>query len=277
MEDRIKARKNEVAESTYELHYVILGKLKRYKKDLMLSEVDLKFLEDFQKHLYNKLKNKPNTVYNAMKTLKIYIRKAVQMKLITENPFDLFKLKIVRNMPVFLTEEERDLLIKTYYSPTTKQTQKNVLRWFIFSCFTGLRISDVRAVKLDEIYNGILSFTPIKTINVNNMRVNMPLSRMALEMIKEEGSKTQLIFNCYAEPVMRRYLAEVIKKVGITKEITYHSSRHTFATAFLKTCTHSNGLLILQKLLGHAKINSTMIYTHVLTKDIRDAIDNFDS
>lgn len=86
----------------------------------------------------------------------------------------------------------------------------------------------------------------------------LPLNKIHLSLLPEKKGK--LIFDCYAEPVSNRYLKEVADKTDIKKHLTYHISRHTFATNFLD---RGGKLDTLQQLLGHAMITTTMKYVKV--------------
>jgi len=277
MESQIKNRQGEITDSSIKAQISILNNLKTYRKDLLLAEINEDFLKEYQKYLLKKLKMKPASSNNQFKTIKVYVSKARRMKLIDTDPFQYFKMKQVNQIPEFLTVDERDALIELYQSNKLLDNYKNVLRWFLFSCFTGLRISDLRLVKHEQIINGILSFHPFKTLNVNNNKVYIPLSKTALKLIADESTrKTGFLFSCISEPRMNLYIKEVCKVIKLSRKISFHAARHTFATIFLQKSKNANGIIILQKLLGHKKLESTLKYSHVLDSDIKNAIQEFD-
>jgi integrase/recombinase XerD len=74
---------------------------------------------------------------------------------------------------------------------------------------------------------------------------------------------------------MNGYLKEIADLAKVVKDMSFHSGRHTFATMFLKKVKSSAGILILQKLLGHSNIQTTMVYLHVLDQDLKNAIAEF--
>jgi len=277
MYSQIKIRQGEITDTSIKAQLSVLNNLKTYRKELLLAEINEDFLREYQKYLVKKLKMMPATVNNQFKTIKVYVNKARRLKLIEIDPFQFIKMKPVNQIPEFLTIEERTNLINLYYSHKLLDNYRNVLRWFLFSCFTGLRISDLRLVTHEQITNGILSFHPFKTLNVNNNKVYIPLSKTALLLIKEESSrKSGLLFSCISEARMNLYIKEVCKVAKINRKISFHAARHTFATIFLQKSKNANGIIILQKLLGHKKLESTLKYSHVLDSDIKNAIDEFD-
>ena len=277
MEHEIKSRHDELTNTSIRQHLTILNKMRAFRPALLFAEIDEKYLVDFQRHLRVKLKNGNNTVNNALKVMKVYINKALKQELITKSPFQYFKIKREKTYPEFLSEDEITKLISIYNSETLRKTQHKVLRWFLFCCQTGLRIGDLRNARHEDIRNGILSIHPVKTLNVNNRRVDIPLNNLAKRLIKDEN-KFRIkgnLFDCISEPKMRENIKNIVEFAEIDKEISWHTSRHTFATLFLKKSTRANGIIMLQKLLGHSSIESTMVYAHILNDDLVDAMKNF--
>lgn len=269
--------KGDISHSVRKHHKTTLRKFKAYtnKNELQFAEVDWKLLEGFQRYLRSNKKNSINTTHNDMKTLKTYILRAINDGLIKDNPFENIKLKKEKKLPEFLTTNELRNMWKLYNSNKLLESHKKVLRWFLFSTETGLRISDIRRIEHDNIINNMLVFTPYKTREINNIRVDVPLTRKAWQLISDEGTEHGKIFLCYSEQKMRKYLKESLPSAGIHKNLSFHAGRHTFATQFLQRINKANGILILQKLLGHANLSSTMGYLHVLNNDIVDAMQEF--
>jgi len=235
------------------------------------------FLKQYSNYMVRTLKNAYGTVHNNMKTIKTYILKAFRMGLIQNNPFTFVKLKAPKSFPEFLTLEERQLLLEKYNKCELNENLQRVTRWFLFSCFTGLRISDLRSITHENIQFGILSFKPIKTMSVNNNKVYIPLGQTALKLIKDEGGKKRgLLFKCDSEKTMNENIKVVMDIVGINKKVSFHTARHTFATSFLEKAKSAKALLILQRLLGHAKLDHTLIYAHLVDEDIKNAMAEFD-
>ena len=278
MEKSIHSRRNEIAETTTEQHLVQLRKLKRFRKTLLMPEIDEKFLKNYENWLLRKEKNSINTTHNALKTLKTYILRAKREKLITNNPFEFFKIKKEKTYPVFLTLDERQALIELYDSDRLKRKLQKTLRWFLFSCYTGLRISDLRTVEHEFIKNKVLIFRPIKTINTSNRKIYLPLHTKALQLIKDENKFRikGLLFDCDSEQKMNKNIKEIIFLAKIRKHVSFHTARHTFATSMLKSMKRADGILILKELLGHENIASTMVYTHIIDDDLQAAINDFD-
>ncbi len=278
MADNIRIRNHEIMDSTKDVHLSVLAKLKEFKSELLLVEIDEEFLRRYEHYLRVRLGNQPNTVHNNFKIIKTYVNKAIKQGLIVKNPFKSYMPRQITTHPEFLSEKERNSLIELYDSHTLPSGQQKVLRWYIFVCYTGLRISDLGAVTKRQINDKKqLIYNPIKMQNVNNIRVTCPLTKTALRMIADEASATEKLFNLISEQKMNEWLKIIAKKADINMPgISFHSGRHTFATTFLKSTKAANGILILQKLLGHAKITQTMKYAHVITTDLEEAMRDFD-
>jgi site-specific recombinase XerD len=145
-----------------------------------------------------------------------------------------------------------------YKSEFINESWKNILGRFLFSCFTGLRISDIKTISVDNVANDILIFFAKKTGKLQRIQ----LSDSALNFI----GKQELFYGEYTDQHINRELKLIIKSCGIKKDVTFHVARHSFATNFL-IC--GGRVEDLQILLGHSQIRETMDYVHIV-KSITD-------
>ena len=177
---------------------------------------------------------------------------------------------------VFCTEMELKRLWDVYQnvSFTGEEHLYSVLRHFLFMAFTGLRISDFFALNFDSIVNNTIFFYPVKTRAQKKQMVKIPLNRKALQLIADEGNKEGLIFKPASEQRMNVNLKDLAKMVGINKPLTNHSGRHTFATLFIEK---TSDVATLQRLLGHTRIDETMIYVHITEINLHEQMKRFDS
>jgi site-specific recombinase XerD len=121
------------------------------------------------------------------------------------------------------------------------------------SCFTGIRISD--NLKLTE--NNFIENTIVLTMVKGKKFIRIPLNESAKKYIVP-----RTIFpGTFAPETINEELKAIAKFLGIRKHITFHVARHTFATNFLMC---GGRVEHLQKLLGHSKIEDTMIYVHIV-------------
>jgi integrase/recombinase XerD len=275
MRKEIKDRKGMISGSTTIMHYSILSCLEKFQEHVLFSEIDIRFLERFEKHLKLHEKNKVDTISKKMRVLRLYLNRARRNKIIREDPFSGFRIKKGKGRLIYLEEHELMKLVDLYGREMAPRNMKKVLRYFLFACLTGLRISDIKRLKYENIINDIIVIIPQKKINTDHETVTIPLCRSAKKILQEDGPLRirGKIFETYCDPVTNRYLKDIAKLKGIPKNITFHSARHTFATLFLEK---TNDLATLQKLLGHASITQTMIYAHVSEVKKREQIRVFD-
>jgi integrase/recombinase XerD len=276
MADQIKMR-SELTESSRKQHRTCLAKLKEYRSNLLMNEIDENIIRGFENHLKGKLKNGSNTIHNNLKVMATYINRAIRLDLMKVSPFKFYKPKRTETKPVFLTEDELINLEELYKKNCLQGNLQNVLRWFLFSCYTGIRISDIRRVKYENTDKLLLRFKPLKTENINGKYVEIPLIKKAVQLMKDEQPNRikGVLFECYADQVINRRLKDIALDAVIEKEISFHTARHTFATLFLKKCKNANGILILKEILGHSNIETTMVYSHVSAEDIKKLWKNF--
>ena len=143
-------------------------------------------------------------------------------------------------------------------------------RAFLFACLCGLRISDVRSLQWssfqqDSKGNTIAKLTQKKTKSI----LYLPISPEALKQLPQKGNNVDLVFgklpdNSYIDKLLKIWA----KDAGITKNLTFHVSRHTFATLSI---TYGAELYTVSKLLGHADIKTTQIYADVINEKKRNA------
>ncbi len=274
MEKAVQTKKGISSIATIKKHNAVLGKLKEFKSQLMFSEINLEFINSFDKYLKLKLGNKTNTRVNNLKIFKSYLEMAVRKEIIKQNPFGLKKLSRQKVDKINLTSTEVNKLIYFYRQEQFSPNLHKVLRLFLFACVTGVRISDIFRIRHEGIYNGVLSFIPQKTLHAKSLNIDMPLTPFALELIRDQAPQriSGFIFDRISNPHINRCLKDIMDYVNIKKTVTFHSGRHTFATLFLEK---GGSVEVLQKLLGHSSIINTMVYVHVSKKRIIDQMTLF--
>lgn len=242
-----------------------LEKVKKYKSPILFYEITPDFFEKMIYHFKTKEKNEPHTIQTLTKNFKKYLHIANDLGIITPLNYKEIKAKRCISNRTFLMPDEVNKFYEYYTSSFINPVLKNILARFLFSCFTGLRISDNKAIDIDNIIADILVFVAQKTGKLQRI----PLSKSALLFI----GKDKLFYGDYAEQHINRELKNIAKACGITKRITFHVARHTFATNFL-IC--GGRVEVLQKLLGHSQIRETMDYVHIVESITNQQINNLD-
>lgn len=273
-DEAIAERKTDLAPNTVKSHKSAIEIMKIFKPKLSFSEITPDYLENFQRWLRTKHGNDTNTIHTKMRILRNYLNVAIRKGIISENPFTRVKLKKATTSRVFLNPEELKILWDLYEKNSLTEAKQKILRHFLFMCFTGLRISDMKQLTQGNIIGEMLIFNVIKTKQVKKNMVKIPLNSYASRLIADENSKTKLLFNTISEQKMNSYIKKIVIAAGILKDITNHSGRHTFATCWLKK---TKDLAQLQVLLGHSNITETMIYVHVDDEMLRGEMKNFEN
>ena len=261
MDNEIKERKGSISKATSDMHKSLLKSLRAFKPNVFFKEIDSKFLEDFEHYMRNKEKNGLNTQSKKFRALKAYLNRAMARDIIKTNPFSKYRIKRGKNKRVFLSEEELINIITHYKKELFPEKYKKVLKYFLAACFTGLRISDIKRFQWEWIHGDMIILKPKKLQNVNAEICEIPVTDSLCKLIGYKIGMERIgpVFDCYTDQVSSRYIKEVGKLLELKKDISFHTSRHTFATLFLeRTCD----LATLQKLLGHSNIQQTMIYAH---------------
>jgi integrase/recombinase XerD len=265
------AKEGSLSINTTKTHDTFIGKLEGFRKHISFQDISVDFVEAFMKHIKPGLN--PNTQHKMAGLFKTFVMEAVRKNRIEENPFKIFKIKRIQGDRTFLSENELTEIVKLYHKKTLTRTEHDVLRMFIFSCYTGLRLSDVKRISFDNIVGDNIVIQPVKTSNIQKI-VRIPLCLPAKAIISELSKNRGLLFYPFADQYINRTLKDIFKDTSIEKHVTFHCARHTFATIFLR---RTKNLTVLQKLLGHYSINETMIYAHIITEDIENEMKCFDS
>lgn len=255
VEDQIQLLDGKLTKGTLKNYKDQVNKMKTFRSELSFSEIDLRFIYRYEQYLINNRHNNKNTVVKSLIFIKQIINKAVSQNILTENPIQDYKLKRIVGDREFLSVDELNTLEELYSKNTLKSNRSNVLRYFLFSCYTGLRYQDIKKLRFKDIKEGkYISIQMGKTKEY----VNIPLINKARDLIPEKGFENQTVFNVLTDQPTNRYLKDIIKEVKINKKISFHCARHTFATL-----SKSQGIDydVISKILGHTDIKTTKIYT----------------
>jgi integrase len=145
-------------------------------------------------------------------------------------------------------------------------------RAFLFSCLTGIRWSDINKLKWSEIQKFNESFRVTFTQKKTKGLEYLDISQQARDLLGEEGQPEERVFKGLRySSYMNLELQKWCMKAGITKNITFHSARHTFATLQL---TLGTDIYTVSKLLGHKQLKTTQVYANVIDQKKIAAMNN---
>lgn len=268
MENDLKYFSNKYAKETVHTYAAQLSKLKGFTKSIKFCDITPTWWLQYERYMIDK-GNIPHTRHKCFTHLKCFINKAVDAGIIPVNPLRSVKVKSGQSNRQFLSVADL-LKLEKYYSGIKNIKDKNVLRYFLFACYTGLRYTDVKLLKWNNIRDGYLELKFHKTAKSERL----PLNKSALSLLPEKRAGTDKVFNCVSNQKTNDYLDEIIKAAEINQHITFHCARHTFATITLEL---SGDIATVSKLLGHSTIATTQIYARVLDQNKKSVIDLWDS
>ncbi len=186
-----------------------------------------------------------------------------------KHPFITFSLKFTKHDRPFLTQPGLDKLEQLDIGLEHHRVTRDI---FVFCCYTGLAYSDVKSLTNSHVVRGIDGEYWIYLKRTKSRQLlKILLHDKALVILDRhkdpEYLPGQLLLQVYCNQKLNEYLKETRTIPGI-KKLTFHSSRHTFAT----TLTLSNGVPIetVSKLLGHTKPSTTQVYARVLEKKVSE-------
>lgn len=214
-----------------------------------------------------------STAYNYFHIFSLSLNEAVRQGVIEKNPCHAMssadKIKKPESQRTYLTIDDVRRLIETPCKhPASKQA-------FLFSCFCGLRISDVLRLEWKDIITTGEQIRLSIVMKKTKAPLYLPLSKQALKYLPaRNGAKdTDKVFTLRTDATINKHLAKWATEAGI-KHFSFHTARHTFATTLL---TEGADLYTVSKLLGHAEIATTQIYAKIIDKKKDEAVNLLDN
>ena len=265
---------NGVSKATYWISVYTVRLLKEFvqqkykREDLYLRELNLNFIQAFHSFLKIDKGMAQNSSTKHLKLLKKIINLAVANSYMSINPFITYK---VEREPVeidFLDEEELRKIIN-FDTPLPRLERTKDM--FLFGCFTGLSYIDIKTlapehfekdntgriwIKKRRVKTGVLSRIPL-----------LPIAKLILD--KYKGGEKLLPIQDPAD--INKYLKDIAILCDIKKRITFHTSRHTFASTV--TLANNISLEVVSKMLGHTNTRMTNHYAKLIDKCIGEQMD----
>ena len=245
----------------------------KYKiDDIDIKKLNYEFIHNYEFWLKSVRKCDHNKAIKYLSNFKKIVNICLKNGWLDCDPFVGFKMTKREVERPFLTEDELTRIIeKKFIMPRMSQVRDI----FIFCCYTGLAYVDVEKLTREEITTGIDGEKWVWTSRQKtDSTTHRPLLPPALEILDKYKDDPQCLNRKRLLPVlsnqkMNTYLKEIADACKITKKMTFHTARHTFAT----TVTLSNGVPIetVSKMLGHRNLKTTQHYARIL--DLKVSVD----
>ena len=230
--------------------------------EIKLSQIDEAWLMSWQRFLQREGLSS-STVRHYDDAVRMVLNQAVKERRIMHNPGKAVPgVTVTTKIQDILTEEDLEKLVAT---PVNGELGEEARRAFLFACWTGLRISDIRTLQWKNIEQNKIRLVMHKTAQI----VEIPLHPMA--MVQLAANDDKLVFpkvgrtktNCLT------YFHTWAADAGVDKKIGWHTARRTFATLAVEAGVDQ---YVISKLLGHTSIRHTATYSQVPITTKRDAV-----
>jgi len=238
----------------------------KYKaSDFEISKLNYDFISSFSFYFKSVRNCNHNSTMKYLKNFKKIVLLCIKNGWLNKDPFIGFKLSTQEVERPFLSQLELDEIATKEFPAKRINYVKDI---FLFSCYTGLAYIDVQKLRRSEIRVGV---DGEKWIFIKRQKTHtpsrIPILPFAQELMNKYKDHPQCIVQDKLLPVlsnqkMNMYLKEIADACGITKTLTFHIARHTFAT----TVTLNNGVPIesVSKMLGHKNLRTTQHYAKIL-------------
>jgi site-specific recombinase XerD len=239
--------------------------------DISINKIDYAFVTEFEFYLRSIKKCNNNTAVKYVRNFRKIIKICLDNDWLDKNPCSRYEGKMKEVERDFLTEEELNRIYTKRFSSERLTLVKDI---FIFSCYTGLAYVDVKGLKKDHIAIGIDGEKWIfKNRQKTDTKSKIPVLPIPQEIIQKYANHPKCLHEDSILPIltnqkMNSYLKEVGDLCDISKEITFHMARHTFATSV--TLTNGVPIETVSKMLGHKNIQTTQHYAKILDKKVSE-------
>lgn len=271
-----------VAKATYKRHCTSKKLFEEFltteckKKDILIREITSNLLERYKIYLMTVRNNNNNTTVKYLRNVGKILHLAMLQGIISASPLEHLTLKVENVEKEFLTAEELARLANKQFEIQRLEQVRDV---FLFCCFTGLAYVDVNSLTSKDIVkdaNG--QYWIMKNRCKTNTACNIPLLNPALRLLEKYYQVSMVsgkLLPVLSNQKMNAYLKEIANICNISKPLSTHVARHTFAT----TVTLANNVSIenVSKMLGHKNIRMTQHYAKILNESIAKEMANVDT
>lgn len=244
--------------NTWKAQNSVRKKIKAFSSEILFSDINFSLIQRFKNYIIFDKGHAETTMNNNLKVFKKFINLAKKRGIAVGIDTRDIICGPTSGNKVNLDGKEVNRLVDYFISPFIRDNHKIILGLFLLSCFTGVRISDAQQLTFNNIENEKFRFISIKSNKRQLIKINLTVAEI-LKYCPEVLTKK------YADQTVNSVLKDISKIVGITKVLTFHVGRHTFATNYLRL---GGRVEILQQILGHSEIKETMVYVHIVQEEL---------
>jgi len=236
------------------LHLKDFIKWKFKVKDIEFQDLKFTFLDEFDYYLKTEKNFQQSTINKAIQRFRKVVRYAIAEDYLDKDPFLLHKPQVIKKEVVFLTREELNNLEEYSFKNNRLEMHRDL---FVFCCYSGLGYKEMANLKQEAIIDGFDGMPWLEVKREKTTRkYRVPILPKAMVIIeKYKMPERDNVFPITQNPTFNRFLKEIALIVGISKRLTHHIARKTFATTVL--LYNDVPMEIVSKLLGHSKMQTT--------------------
>jgi integrase/recombinase XerD len=276
---------------TYDKNRSIIQKFREYNNGTAITfeEITYPFILKYEKYLRQTCGNGTNTVTRDLKYIKKIFNDAYKLGVVDPsiNPFIQYEFKLEKTSKAILTEAQVKAIETVYFEPDSYNDLHRDM--FVFGCYVGLRVSDILLLRWPD-FDGTNINTTIKK---TKEQISILVPNKGLEILRKYSAirePVNFIFPMLpddldldnpkevdlaisrANAYINKNLKVISNEAGVREKISFHVSRHTFATLALR---YGIPIEVVQKLMGHANIRETMIYAKIVNNEAQEAMKKF--
>lgn len=277
--DYLKSEKN-ASTHTVKNYSVDLREFSSFFKDRSLREMTHFDIRAFLAHLKERSFTK-STISRKLACLRSFFKYLARENEMNDNPASSIATpKREKRLPVFLDQDEISKLLEAPSANLWEEKRDRAILETLYS--SGLRVSELVGLNHEDVdfFSGLLRVRgkgkKERIVPVGQVAVNVVQDYLKVKAPKEidSGLKKSLFINRsggrLTDRSVRRMILKYTRRIGLKKEVSPHTLRHSFATHMLD---RGADLRSVQELLGHENLSTTQIYTHVSTRRLKEAYD----
>ncbi len=268
------AERNDLSISRKNYILRTIKKLKEFDQHLSFNKLTYNKIVEFDFFLRSQDYH-TNTVAHFHKVLRAFLTQMVKSEVIPKNPYLKFKIKTEKTEKEFLTDLEVRKIEELQIENTDIEYIKDM---FLFSCYTGLRFSDLQALtpkNFDFTDDGIyMKVKQQKTKSTVSMPIHLLFNGKAIGILqKYYAPDKDRLFPKITNQAANRILKIIQLGAGLKKKLTFHIARHTFGTLL---ALYAKDPYLIKQLMGHADIETSMTYIHLSNEIMKEKLKKID-
>ncbi len=254
----IKTKEKKITDSTIRLYSYGVQKLESYSKNCQILEIDIKFLQDLERHLKVNLELSQNTIRSIFVTLTLLMNFGLKRGIINTNPFMGYKLPASKKaIRPSISLENLEKLESLYNKNELSRANQRILKLYLIGCHTGISHVDILNLDYSDIHLIDNTYMIQAKRQKTKVKYSVVLNDYVLKMITPILSAGQVFKRVTTLP--NAQLKAMFLKADM-KVMTFHSSRHTFATLCLNK---GIPIVVVQEMMGHSSILMTQHYAKI--------------